>query len=263
MPAVYAHDRFGVEVRNQMNEELASITNRYNSAYREGLQGPDIFFFYHPWGKNRVQRYGTRLHREDAAPFFRHAISVVRKYGRDSSQYAYLLGFICHFTLDSECHPYIEEQIKRSGVAHLEIEAEFEKYLLREDHLDPVGFRSANLVHTDADTAAAIEPFFPSMDQKKTIDSLRGMRFVKGLFRAPNPLKQGAINSIMKLIGQYHEMNGLMNQRKDNPLCKESNARLRGLYAGAVPLALTLQEQFDDCLRTGKKLPERFHRNFE
>ncbi|MCD7814353.1 MAG: zinc dependent phospholipase C family protein [Lachnospiraceae bacterium] len=263
MPAVYAHDLFGVKVCEQTDADLAVIANRYHSAYREGLQGPDIFFFYHPWYKNRVQRYGVHLHENDAAPLFRHALSVIRKYGRDSSQYAYMLGFICHFTLDSECHPYIEAQIKRSGVAHLEIEAEFDKFLLKENHLDPVGFPSANLVYTDLDTAAAIEPFFPSMDQKKVHDSLLGMRFVKKLFCAPGALKQGTINSILKLIGQYHKMNGLMNQRKDNPACEESNEELRKRFENAIPLAASLQVQFDQCLRTGVKLPERFHRNFE
>ncbi|MCD8348594.1 MAG: zinc dependent phospholipase C family protein [Lachnospiraceae bacterium] len=240
MPAIYAHDLFGVKVRDHMEEDLASIANRYNSAYREGLQGPDIFFFYHPWCRNRVQRYGVHLHETDAGPLFRHALSVIRRYGRDSSQYAYMLGFICHFTLDGECHPYIGEQIQRSGVAHMEIEAEFEKYLLKENHLDPVGFRSANLVYTDAATAAAIAPFFPSMDEKKVQDSLQGMRFVKKLFCAPGALKQGTINSILKLIGQYHEMNGLMNQRTDNPACEESNLALRERFEDAVPLAVSL-----------------------
>ena len=45
-------------------------------------------------------------------------------------EYAYLLGFICHFALDSRCHGYINEMVKETGVSHLEIEEEFEKYLL-------------------------------------------------------------------------------------------------------------------------------------
>jgi len=48
MPAIYAHDLFGVRVRENMDAELAAIANRYNSAYREGLQGPDIFSFIIP-----------------------------------------------------------------------------------------------------------------------------------------------------------------------------------------------------------------------
>ena len=129
--------------------------------------------------------------------------------------------------------------------------------------MDPVGFRSADLIYTDSDTASAIEPFFPSADQKTVRDSLRGMHFVKNLFRAPHPLKQGALNSIMKVIGVYHKMNGLMNQRKDNPRCEESNAELRKRFDETIPLAVSLQEQFDECLRSGQKLPQRFHRNFE
>ncbi|MCD7883510.1 MAG: zinc dependent phospholipase C family protein [Lachnospiraceae bacterium] len=263
MPAVYAHDRFGINVRENMSAELCAITTRYNYAYRMGLQGPDIFFFYHPWCRNRVQKYGTLLHEAVAASFFAHARKVIRKYGRSSSQYAYLLGFICHFTLDSECHPYIEKQIARSGVAHLEIEAEFEKFLLRADHLDPLGYHASDLIYADEDTAAAIRPFYPSLDQKKVLASLKGMKLVKDLFRAPGPLKQGLINSAMKLLHVHHKMNGLMNQRKDNPLCRESNLKLWNLYDSAIPLAVSLQEQFDEYLRTGKCLPERFHRNFE
>lgn len=52
---------------------------------------------------------------------------MVRKRGESSREYAYLMGFVCHFILDSECHPYVEEYIEKSGVQHLEIEEEFEK----------------------------------------------------------------------------------------------------------------------------------------
>ncbi|MCC8066759.1 MAG: hypothetical protein LIO94_06630, partial [Clostridiales bacterium] len=71
------------------------------------------------------------------------------------------------------------------------------------------------------------------------------------------------LNAIMKLAGVYHEMNGLMNQRRDNPLCEESNRELQTRFDAAILLAVSLQEQFDECLRTGQKLPQRFRRNFE
>ncbi|MCD7817965.1 MAG: zinc dependent phospholipase C family protein [Lachnospiraceae bacterium] len=263
MPAVYAHDRFGIKVQEQMKESLHTIAERYHSAYQDGLQGPDIFFFYRPWFKNRVQRYGEWLHENSAAPFFRHALSIVRKYGRNSSQYAYLLGFICHFTLDSECHPYIDAQIERSGVAHLEIEAEFEKYLLHEDGFDPVGYDPSVLIYSDAGTAEAIAPFFPSINRKTAGEALYVMQLVKKLFRTSCPVKQEALNTVMRLAGVYHEMNGLIYQRKDNPLCVESSRELQTRFEQAIPLAAALQEQFDECLRTGKSLPDRFHRTFE
>ncbi len=263
MPAVYAHDRFGVKVREKMDEGLADIAEKYNSAYRTGLQGPDIFFFYHPWSFNGVQRYGRQMHHTDASAFFHHAEKIVREYGRDSSCYAYLLGFICHFALDGECHHFVDQYAEENGVAHLEIEAEFEKLLLREDGEDPLAYPLADLVFTDRETAAAIDPFFPSITEKMAQASLRGMRFVKNFFTAPQPLKQDAINAVMKLFRIYHSMNGLMLQRTDNPLCEESNQILWEKFDQAIPVALSLQQAFDDCLDGGKALPKRFHRDFE
>lgn len=118
MPAFYAHDRFGEKAAGKLEEELRQIVMKYYPQFEIGLQGPDIFFFYRPYFKNKVTRYGSHLHNISARSFFEHAPEVVKKYGRDSAEYAYLLGFICHFTLDSECHPYVEKMIQKTGVQH-------------------------------------------------------------------------------------------------------------------------------------------------
>ena len=140
MPALYAHDRFGAKVSGRLEGELGEIVNRYYTQFSIGLQGPDIFFFYKPYKDNVIVRYGNHLHEISALSFFRHALSVVQRYGRDSGEYAYLMGFICHFILDSECHPYVDEMIEKTGVQHMEIEEEFEKLLLRLDYKDPFAY---------------------------------------------------------------------------------------------------------------------------
>ena len=53
---------------------------------------------------------------------------------------AYLYGVICHFALDSACHPYVEKMIHASGLSHSEIEMEFDRFLLTEDHRDPLSY---------------------------------------------------------------------------------------------------------------------------
>ena len=47
---------------------------------------------------------------------------------------AYLYGFLCHYILDSECHPYISEYMEEHDLGHLEIETEFDRYLMEEIH---------------------------------------------------------------------------------------------------------------------------------
>ena len=127
MPAFYAHNRFGEKVAQKTDGELNEIISKYYVQFQIGLQGPDIFFFYRPWKSNRVSKYGYHLHEVSAASFFTHALTVVKEKGRDSREYAYLLGFICHYILDSECHPYVSEMMEALDVEHLEIEEEFER----------------------------------------------------------------------------------------------------------------------------------------
>lgn len=263
MPALYAHDRFGKKTAALLSPELQKIISDHEPQFRIGLQGPDIFFFYHPWGQNRVRRYGSHLHHVSALPFFRHAARVVRGQGRDTAEYAYLLGFICHFTLDSECHPYVTERIEESGVAHLEIEEEFEKKLLRLDDRDPLAFPLATLVPEDEETVRAIAPFYPSMNEAIVQESLHDLRLVKKLFCAPQPCRQWLLNSIMKLTGHYAEMKGLMHQRHDNPKCIVSNRELLRRFDDAVPLAVSLITQYDAYVRSEEKLGTRFDRTFE
>lgn len=263
MPALYAHDRFGAQVSRQMQGDLKEIIQKYYTQYEIGLQGPDIFFFYKPYCSNKVNRYGYHLHEVSAYPFFRHAVKVVREKGRYSREYAYLLGFLCHFVLDSECHPYVEEMIQKTGVQHLEIEEEFEKKLLRMDGRDALAYPVADLVPTDESTAKAIAPFYHKVHPRIVRSSLRYLKLVKRLFTAPGVCRQTVINTVMKLSGKYPKMKGLMNQRIDNPRCGESNEGLMQRFDDAVELAVTMINCFDESVKSGKKLPERFDRTFE
>lgn len=266
MPAIYAHDRFGKEVAERVLGEPGKTVRRYYTQFKIGLQGPDIFFFYRFNTDNPIVSYGQHLHRISALPFFRHAVDIIRKKGCNSREYAYLLGFLCHFILDSECHPYVEDMIEVTGVQHLEIEEEFEKLLLRLDGQDPVGYPLADLIPTDPETVRAIYPFYrtnESITPKIIFQSLRYMKLIKRFLTAPGKLKHAAINTGMKLTGKYPYVKGLMNQRVDNPNCKESNEGLLTRFDAAIDLAAGIIGSLDESIRTGKPLSERLDRNFE
>lgn len=189
---------------------------------------------------------------------------VVRKKGRGSKEYAYLMGFICHFILDSECHPYVEKMIGKTGVQHFEIEEEFEKMLLRMDGKDPISYPNADLVPTDEETVEAIFPFYhKGMTPEIVEQSLKDLKLVKRLFRQPTAAGQAMINTAMKTLGQYGKMKGLMNQRTDNPLCKETNEGLIQRFDDSVEIAVRMIESFDESLTSQKPLEERFDRTFE
>ncbi len=263
MPAYYAHDRFGKKVLKKLNKKQRETIIQHRWQYDIGLQGPDLFFFYKPYTKNKIVRYGNDLHKVSAYPFFEHALEVIRRKGEDSREYAYLMGFICHFALDSQCHPYVSHMMKKTGVAHLEIEEEFEKKLLRMDGQDPFSFPMSELVPTDRETAQAIVPFYRGMDFGTVRKSLQDLKRVKKLFTAPGNLKYNLINGVMRLTFRYGEVKGLMHQRKDNLRCSQSNQGLQKRFDEAVEVAARLIQDFEESLHTGKKLDKRFDRTFE
>ncbi len=264
MPAIYAHDRFGVQVSERLDGRLREIVTRYYPQFSIGLQGPDIFFFYRPYKDNPVVRYGGRLHHSSALPFFRHAARVLHKTSPDSREYAYLMGFICHFVLDSECHPYVTEMVAKTNVQHLEIEAEFEKALLSLDGHDPFFYPISDLLPADGVSAAAIAPFYAkSVTPKLVLASLKDLRRVKQIFTAPCPVKFHIVNTLLKATGKYAYCKGLMYQRKDNPVCAQSNAELLKRFDSSVDLAVRMIGDFDEYLKAGAELCERFDRSFE
>lgn len=263
MPALYAHYRFGARVAGRLEGDLKGIIQKYHAEFAIGLQGPDIFFFYRPLYRNRVVRVGTGLHAKPVRPFLEHALTVVDTAGRDSREYAYILGFICHFILDSECHPYVNAYRDERGVSHLEIEEEFEKKLLRMDHKDALSYPISKHIPTSLRTARAICPFYEEVTIRTVRESLFSFKLIKKLFTAPSPVAQAILNTLLHLSGDFSSYKGLMNQRIDNPACEESGNMLLWHFHRAIPLAVSMIQAFDDSFQKGDELPARFDRTFE
>lgn len=263
MPAIYAHDKFGSMVYRKLTGEIGEIVRKYPREFRIGLQGPDILFFYNPLKENPVSTLGYRLHEETATRFIEHALPVLRQKGTDSREYAYLLGFTCHFILDSECHPFVEEQVLLTGVDHNGIESEFEKYVMRTDGIAPLTYRIGDTVPTDKRTAAAAAPFYRGMDTKTVRKALQFMKHSKNFFVCKSNFKRKFILDVMRLLKVYDSFSGLIMRKKNDPRCADSN---RGLYTrmmNAVPIAVTMLGELHKTVTENAPIHARFDRHFE
>lgn len=139
MPSTYAHRRFGTNVLEHLPDELRAQLEQNRELYDIGLHGPDLLFYYHAAKSNPVGALGNAMHEEPGRVFDRARRVVHCEADRDAAL-AYALGFVCHFALDSTCHPYVEQFTRESGVTHCEIETEFDNMLLRRDGYDPLKF---------------------------------------------------------------------------------------------------------------------------
>lgn len=263
MPALYTHNRFGEAVTEHLNDDLIEIIKKYHAQFRIGLQGPDVFFFYRPWKKCSVSKCGYDMHDAYADSFFERAAETIRQKGRDSREYAYILGFICHFSLDSECHPYVEKMVEEIEVGHIEIEGELEKHFLRIDNRDPLAYPISNDIPTDEETVETVHQFFPQIKTEEIRESLKTLKFIKKFLTAPSKSKQRLINLLMKLTGLDKHYHGMMHAYYDNPKCERTNKNLECRFNQAILIATSLIQSYDETVEKHTKINERFHRTYD
>lgn len=265
MPCIYAHDSFGRRVSEQLPEELQKIIKNHSDEFNAGLQGPDFLFFDRPMFHVRTNRIGYWQHGTSLAPFLNRLIPLIKEEGTDSGMYAYTLGFLCHFILDSECHSFVIPMSNKPGYRHLAIENEFDRHLLRKDGYRPITYPIWKKVQYNKNIISAIyKTYHPFHLSKKDITrSLKGMRFYKWLLTGGRSIKRGSVRLLMLLSFHYADLEGHMMDLHPKKYAKKTNQSLQFIYDNAIPLALELLPDFHLTVTTGKPLHERFNTTFK
>lgn len=263
MPSTYAHYRLGRDVLERLPDDLGGMAERHRELYDIGLHGPDILFYYDALHRNPVSQVGFSMHGFPARDFFGPAREALAGAEDREAGEAYLMGFVCHFALDSTCHPYIEDVIQTEGIAHTKIEGEFDRMLLAEDGKDPV--RQSLVTHirpTDAN-ARVISGFFPTVTADQVRKALEDMIHYNGLLICPGRLKRWLVVRALKKSGNYDDMIGLVLNSEGDPACERSNARLKELYGDSVTLSVELIRDLHSYLSgDSEALCARFDRTF-
>ena len=262
MPSTYAHRRFGADVLALLPDGLRATLEQHRELYDMGLHGPDLMFYYKALQSNPVNRLGNAMHEQKGEVFFTCARTVVENAPDKDAALAYVLGFVCHFALDSTCHPYVEAYVRESGVGHCEIETEFDNALLREDGEDPLHFFTASHIQPSMERAAVVAPFYKGITILQAYDAMQGMRTVHRLLQASSPAKRWVVLHGMKAVGRYDTLHGLVANPEPNPACRESSVHLEELYHKALPLAVRLIEEFCDGLDTDAPLSAAYDHTF-
>lgn len=109
MPAYCTHYIFACELLPSLAKQAPFDLN--SDAVMLGTQGPDIFFFHRiaPWMPGRsLRKIGSRLHRAKPGDLLDAMAEYCTRCSTNKSvarSYAY--GFILHYALDRQCHPFV------------------------------------------------------------------------------------------------------------------------------------------------------------
>ena len=105
MPAFYAHERFGKKSGSRQRGILRKL---FGVIIRSSGLDFKVRIFFSFIVYIRIIKFQNT---EQICMRFRHthsflrALEIVRRKGRETKEYAYLLGFLCHYILDSESTP--------------------------------------------------------------------------------------------------------------------------------------------------------------
>lgn len=132
MPAYLTHRVAGEKVLDRL---LGAVEDK--KAFYLGCQGPDMLFFrdFQPWrAPRKSMRLGLRMHKESVRELFETALDYTKQYqDTDRSELiAYVTGFITHYAIDKNTHPFVYGKAGRNASLHNRIEFMWDSYAAKE-----------------------------------------------------------------------------------------------------------------------------------
>lgn len=261
MPTTYAHWRFGNDCINTLPEELRDAIHHHRELFDFGVHGPDIFFYdlAHP----EIPKYGSAMHHKPARDFFQRCIEVYKENESDKeAMLSYILGFLSHYTLDSQVHGYVNRKdIETEGLSHNKIEAEYDAHLMKLDGRSIARTDRAESLKPDKKDSAIIARFFP-FNAKEVYRTCRMHHFIIHAINCKSNLKRNGATKILNAL-KMNDYRDLIIQLEEHPSCKDSNLRLDKLRGYALELYPILAADLMNAIRNGSKLCSYFDRDFD
>lgn len=261
MPASYSHYSFGQTVLEKLPQNIKDTIIPNKESYYIGLNGPDILFYYKPLFKNEIKSYGHSLHSEKAYGFLEKSKRHIIK-SQDKISLSYILGFVCHFVLDSTCHPFIAEAVEKNNVSHATIEAELDGALMRKNNLNPQRHNAGAHITADRTIADHVSKFYEGVTGEDIYKCLKSVRFYNQLLLCENNIKRTFIKVILRLIKGGASFSDMIIDINPKEICKDINESLIKLYEGAIDEAVHRIEEYYNAIISDDHLDEFFNRNF-
>ena len=258
MPAAYAHLTFGRRVLDALpGGALKDLIQKRTDLFEIGLLGPDILFFYQPLRHHPVNRIGHELHDKSGTFFLDREVCKQAT----EEQLAYLLGFICHYALDSECHTLVEYYMEKIGREHSTIETDLERFLMVRDGLDCFRHAATSCIRNTTANTAAIAPFYGIRSGDVGL-SLISMKLIGRLLTPSSALKHKLLSRAGAMMGERSIVTQLTMDRDPDPVYSESNHAIAQRIESSIPVAIALMDNFFAWHQNKDALSQRFRPNF-
>lgn len=215
-----------------MPADINRSVKRFRRLYDVGLHGPDLLFYYRPMLTNKVQKLGSRFHRQTGREFFSRVCRNLRLEPSEAAN-AYLYGVLCHYSLDSACHPLVIEKSRDGILGHTQIETEFDRFLMERDGKpEPHREHLTNHIRLTAGECDVVSRFYPGVEARHIRTSLKDMVALRKLLAAP---EGSAGQWLQKLVSAASdEFHAMRIKPEADVQCEELNPLLMERYEQAA-----------------------------
>lgn len=116
MPDLSTHFLLGEQILPKLSKPLQTLISDNRSVFNYGLQGPDILFFRKIFscvftGFSNLPLTGVRMHQDKVYQTLEFMKSYLAQKQDNQAEFeilsAYFLGFVGHYYLDKNIHPYV------------------------------------------------------------------------------------------------------------------------------------------------------------
>jgi|AGTN01.1.fsa_nt_gi hypothetical protein len=234
MPALIFHNYFARRIFEILPPVARRAAEKENKAYLLGSQGPDVLFYLRYY-KPPINLLGSRIHEYgNQYSFFQRAGEYAREKNSDVLN-AYLAGFICHYALDRNFHPYVffrEKDLpqyydKEAGsYIHVYFESALDfivlKDLMRENTKN---YRSSKNIVVEKDAAKEIDAFYRAvapmfeveLPESAVVKAIKYMRYFYRLTDDGYGVKYPFIRIVEKLAGEPAGISAFIRPKKERP----------------------------------------------
>ena len=261
MPTTYAHWRFGDKCIRMLPDDLQNIILNNRAIFDYGVHGPDIFFYYNCLKHNEVNRYGSAMHDIPYKDALAQIKENFKKTENKDMALSYLLGFTCHFTLDSYCHGFIEKVDETTPYSHGKIESQFDRYLLIKDGFNPVTKSVTDMFHPDKKMAKVISGLFNKFDEDIIYKTLKDQKLYLNLLKDNSDIKRFFLTTAMD-IAKVPSFKDLLITKENVEELKPINIRLNKYFDMALKHYPVLADSLIGYLSDKNELNTYFKHNF-
>ncbi len=209
-------DNYAHQLNARKAMKIAGYTPRCEAAFIMGANGPDPLFcyqMYNPMRRYHLSGLGTVMHNEKTGLFLQNLFRMAST----DAQKDYCLGFLCHYALDSNIHPYVNYITQAYGSpynipsGHGYYESALDSFLSMQQE----GLASAHVDRYCPDMSSMhlnqiVTLFKKAVDATYTdhiyprseyLQAFKDFRFIKGVFCSHHKLRFPLMYLVEKVLG--------------------------------------------------------------